>query len=283
MPLKRPTTTPMPDEIFDEWAPLLGKAELKVLLYIVRRTLGFRKCADAISLTQFTDGIVTRDGRVLDRGSGITSRHNVISALKSLEEKGLIRARPGQTAAGDHAVTVYALWWEGDDTTGSSTRGSSVPEPPGGSATALRWYRGDHEVVPQQNHGSVAVAPTTNSLSTNSQQDSMSTRTSTRAERTDERRDHAHDGAHGTESSRDSVDPLWQEVLDDLRESMTADNYATWFTAARAEPRTGPVLTVQVPTAMHAQWLDTKLRSRVEQALRRLGQSDIQIVFQVAP
>ena len=42
MPLKRPTTTPLPDEIFDEWAPQLGEAELKVLLYIVRRTPGFR-------------------------------------------------------------------------------------------------------------------------------------------------------------------------------------------------------------------------------------------------
>ena len=82
MPLKRPTTTPLPDEIYDEWAPLLGEAELKVLLYIVRRTLGFGKGSDAISLTQFLGGIVTRDGRVLDHGCGVKSRPNVIRALK---------------------------------------------------------------------------------------------------------------------------------------------------------------------------------------------------------
>ena len=46
MPLTRPTTTPLPDEIYDLWAPQLGEAELKVLLYIVRRTLGFRKATD---------------------------------------------------------------------------------------------------------------------------------------------------------------------------------------------------------------------------------------------
>ncbi len=43
MPLQRPTTTPVPDEIFDEWLAVLGHAELRVLLYIVRRTFGFDK------------------------------------------------------------------------------------------------------------------------------------------------------------------------------------------------------------------------------------------------
>src|SRR5690348_7160239 len=104
MPLKRPTTTPLPDEIYDEWVPVLGEAELKVLLYIVRRTLGFRKGADAISLKQFLGGIVTRDGRVLDRGCGVKSRPNIVRALKSLEDRGLIRTFKTQTAEGDHDV-----------------------------------------------------------------------------------------------------------------------------------------------------------------------------------
>jgi hypothetical protein len=45
---RRPTTTPVPDELFDEWLAVLSGAELKCLLYIVRRTLGFKKDADAI-------------------------------------------------------------------------------------------------------------------------------------------------------------------------------------------------------------------------------------------
>ncbi len=74
MPLQRPTTTPVPDEIFDEWLAVLGHAELRVLLYIVRRTFGFdKRGGDTISYRQFTDGITTRDGRVLDRGCGVSN------------------------------------------------------------------------------------------------------------------------------------------------------------------------------------------------------------------
>ena len=38
-----PTTTPVPDQLFDELLHRLSGAELKVLLYIVRRTFGFKK------------------------------------------------------------------------------------------------------------------------------------------------------------------------------------------------------------------------------------------------
>ena len=45
-----PTTTPVPDQLFDELLHRLSGAELKVLLYIVRRTFGFKKQSDDISL-----------------------------------------------------------------------------------------------------------------------------------------------------------------------------------------------------------------------------------------
>ena len=67
-----PNYTPTPDALFDELAPNLTESELRVLLYIVRRTFGFKRDADAISLTQLVSGITTKDGRVLDRG---TVRH----------------------------------------------------------------------------------------------------------------------------------------------------------------------------------------------------------------
>src|SRR3954471_1723890 len=81
-----PNTTPVPDEIFDTLLADLSGAELKVLLYICRRTFGFKKERDTISLSQIASGIVTREGRVLDRGTGLSKRH-VQRALKSLEEK----------------------------------------------------------------------------------------------------------------------------------------------------------------------------------------------------
>ncbi len=115
MPFARPTTTATPDEIFEEWVHVLSHAELLALLYVVRRTLGFKKDQDSISYTQFLHGIVTREGKVLDRGCGLRSRTTLAAALRRLEERGLIRSSKTQDARGDRATTRYSLWFAGDD------------------------------------------------------------------------------------------------------------------------------------------------------------------------
>src|SRR4051812_15426338 len=79
-----PTFTPVPDSLFDEIAPNLTEAELRVVLYIMRRTFGFKKQSDAISINQLIGGIQTRDGRVIDRGTGM-SRQGVMRGVKGLE------------------------------------------------------------------------------------------------------------------------------------------------------------------------------------------------------
>ena len=38
-----PNTTAVPDDFFDVLAPNLSEAELRVLIYIIRRTFGFKK------------------------------------------------------------------------------------------------------------------------------------------------------------------------------------------------------------------------------------------------
>ena len=104
----KPTTTPTPDEIFDVWLPELSLSELRVLLYIVRRTFGFRKDADAISLSQLTKGITKKNGEILDRGTGL-SRPSVFKAVQSLEEKGLIEVRRDLAEDGVNEINIYAL------------------------------------------------------------------------------------------------------------------------------------------------------------------------------
>jgi phage replication O-like protein O len=103
-----PTTTPIPDEVFDELMTDLTGAELKVLLYICRRTFGFKKESDTISLNQIADGITTRDGRVLDYGTGLSKRH-VQRALKTLEDKHIIRVERRMDDAGVNEINTYAL------------------------------------------------------------------------------------------------------------------------------------------------------------------------------
>jgi phage replication O-like protein O len=103
-----PTYTQVPDELFDKLLPDLLGAETKVLLYIIRRTFGFKKEADSISLHQIASGILTREGAVLDRGTGL-SKDSVARAVKSLEERGVIvRTRKRSDQKGDEPTT-YAL------------------------------------------------------------------------------------------------------------------------------------------------------------------------------
>src|SRR4051794_22509459 len=85
-----PNTTPVPDVVFDRLLSRVGEAELKALLYIIRRTFGFKKSSDSISFNQFLRGIVTLDGRHLDEGCGVRDRTSLSKALKSLEAKGIV-------------------------------------------------------------------------------------------------------------------------------------------------------------------------------------------------
>src|SRR4051795_9527229 len=93
---RSPNYTPVPDELFDELLVELSGAELKVLLYIIRRTFGFKKDSDNISLSQMLNGIETRDGLSLDRGTGL-SKKTLLEALRSLEEKNVITTQRRQS------------------------------------------------------------------------------------------------------------------------------------------------------------------------------------------
>jgi Bacteriophage replication protein O len=103
-----PNYTPTPDALFDELAPNLTEAELRVLLYIIRRTFGFKRDADAISLSQLVSGITTKDGRVLDHGTGM-SRPGVTKGVKGLVEKGVIIVEKVMDERGENQVNVYRL------------------------------------------------------------------------------------------------------------------------------------------------------------------------------
>jgi phage replication O-like protein O len=105
---RSPRYTQVPDELFDLLLPRLSGAELKVLLYIVRRTFGWKKDSDRISLSQFENGITRRTGEVLDGGTGLSSRA-VRLALQSLVEKNVLIKKRVTTLEKGHESTEYAL------------------------------------------------------------------------------------------------------------------------------------------------------------------------------
>lgn len=103
-----PNYTPVPDELFDEQLPDLSGAELKVLLYVIRRTFGFKRESDNISLSQMLNGLRTRDGRVLDRGVGL-SKKTLLLAIKSLEEQNIILTERRRSQEKGDEPTSYRL------------------------------------------------------------------------------------------------------------------------------------------------------------------------------
>lgn len=102
-----PNYTQIPNIIIDKIMPFLTGNEFKVLTYIARRTLGFHKVQDSISLSQLVSGI-KRNGRVVNYGTRL-SKATVARCLNSLEKKGyIVRVRRSNEARGD-LPTGYSL------------------------------------------------------------------------------------------------------------------------------------------------------------------------------
>jgi len=80
---------PYPKIIDSYWRQLSG-SEQKVLDFILRRTLGWGKLVDSISLSQFKNGIKKKDGSWTERGTGLKKDETIINATKRLEELGFI-------------------------------------------------------------------------------------------------------------------------------------------------------------------------------------------------
>src|SRR5437763_924314 len=91
-----PRGTYTPDIFFDVLAPNLSEAELRVLLYIIRRTYGWKKDTDNISLGQMVNGIRKADGEVLDYGTGM-AKSAVARGISGLLDKGIILAQRNQS------------------------------------------------------------------------------------------------------------------------------------------------------------------------------------------
>jgi phage replication O-like protein O len=103
-----PNSTQIPDVILDQWMADLSGAELKVVLYVARRTFGFGKTSDNISLSQIANGIKKRDGVILDRGTGL-SVSSVARAIKTLEEQNILIRRVNINDKNEHDENTYSL------------------------------------------------------------------------------------------------------------------------------------------------------------------------------
>lgn len=77
MRVPSPNFTQIPNDLFDYWLPHLGEVELKVLLVIMRKTFGWHRTSDMISISQ------------IEKLTGSIPK-NILNAVKGLVEKRLI-------------------------------------------------------------------------------------------------------------------------------------------------------------------------------------------------
>lgn len=121
-----PNYTQVPDALFDELLPVLSGTELKVLLYVIRRTFGFKRESDTISLAQMVNGIVKRDGTRLDYGAGV-SKKSLLVALRSLEDRQILFIERRRSPERGDEASLYRL-----NVVDEATRGAKTS--PGGGA-----------------------------------------------------------------------------------------------------------------------------------------------------
>lgn len=123
-----PNSTQIPDVLLDLWMAELSGSEFKVLLYIARRTYGFGKEWDTISLNQISNGIRKRDGTILDHGTGV-SRASVIRALNSLEAKKIIirqtNQRDDSREYDENTYSINLAWEQPSKKSGSGSGGGN--------------------------------------------------------------------------------------------------------------------------------------------------------------
>jgi hypothetical protein len=105
----------------------LSGAQWKVLTFVARRTIGFGKQTDAISLSQICRGITTRDGRRLDYGTGL-SRQATVEALRGLEAKSLLTVTHGGSKTNTYAVNWQAILADCQKQTSPESRLPGSPE-----------------------------------------------------------------------------------------------------------------------------------------------------------
>jgi hypothetical protein len=267
--IAQPGCTQVPDEVLDWIMAYLTGAELKVLLDIVRRTFGFKKDADAISLDQLCHGIVRHDGRRLDLGSGL-KRPTVLEALRSLRARQLIVAQQRVDPQTGSRPTVYAL-----------RLCPMVPrEPPvavgGGMPEHTPEYAAGDAPRPR---GVRPGMPPGLAGQTHKKQGRQETEYKMTVAREPSAWKRKPDGEVAGSASAEAA--VWQAVLDDLRATMLPETYAYFLAPTRVLAAGGTVLRVGVADPFLRDWLDYKLRHRVEGSLRRVGHAGVRMEFVV--
>jgi hypothetical protein len=304
--IESPNGTIFPDALLDQVMPFLTPTEWKVCSYIVRRTFGWKKASDRISLEQICHGIVRRDGSRLDSGTQL-DRKTSIKALRGLEAKGVIVAQRNYSDARGFEATTYGLRFRGQSP--SRTLVEKVPQ--GVSDQGESFHQGNGEHVHQgpgevlhQPGGSAPPALVADDHPQSTPGTSCQILVQPAVEQDRER--NGPTGAPGVSSETSplvtttgssgpgaGVSPspageskdgdLWAGALRRLEQQMTPANYQTWLADTYPLGRRGKTLVVGAPSGFVRDWLETRFRTLVRRVLREIAADVDDVTFAIAP
>jgi hypothetical protein len=287
--IESPNGTIFPDALLDQVMPFLSPTEWKVCSYVVRRTFGWKKSSDRISLEQICHGIVRRDGSRLDHGTQL-DRKTAIKALRALEAKGVLVAQRNYSDARGFEATTYGLRFRGQPPTqtlgelfpqGTSTPGEFLHQPQREAfpqVPGARFHQASGESPPALvASGHPQPTPGTTFPVTDEQSDEVAPETPPLG-----------NGlpppllqAAGPAASAGDL-ALWSAVLARLAQQMTPANYQTWLADTRPLGRRGGTLVVGAPSAFVREWLQTRFRALVRRALLEAAPDLRDVTFTVA-
>lgn len=262
-----PLYTQTPDAFFDWVAPFLPEIELRVLIYLIRRTLGFKKQGDQVTIDQIAGGIVTREGARLDWGTQLGER-SVQRALVGLEEKGLIeRHRQMDPERGCRPSYIRLRLcnqsgadWQSRARAGSPGRGQAGHQ--GGAAPDTRGVSAQSPAPRPTRHraGDRPITPRSQAKGVSADTHNKQIRRTTDLQETA----HApHTQETGTPDSAESYPDLWALIKEELGTVLAPSVYASRVQPTRQLAGANGTLRVACPDTQTARWLEGRLGRKV--------------------
>jgi hypothetical protein len=273
--VESPNGTIFPDVLLDRVMPHLSGAEFKVLAYIVRRTFGFKKESDAISLDQICNGITRRDGSVLDEGTGL-ARKTAVAAIQGLEGKGVILCQRRSSPEKGNLPTTFALRFRGQAT---NTPGTKLHQ-----AESEMYPGGGEKQSPASHLPPIAPGTAHHSQSTVLQPTVKQGEDSLIEKGKGPARTSALEAisADATATAEYAVEAVWQEVLARLAKSIGAVSHRTWLAPTRLQAMDGAKATVEVPHAFAQRWIERHLRDAITTELSAVTGQALTVQFVIA-
>lgn len=251
--LEKPTGTIFPDTLLDKVMPFLTPAEWKTCSYIIRRTFGWKKEEDNISLDQICNGISRRDGTKLDYGTQMDKK-TVIRALKGLESKGVITAKRNYSARRGFEANTYSLRFKGQPSTSTLVSKSHIDK----EEVAPKLHK---LKVEELDHKANSVQPKILVEQSHKQtKDEQKTKTHKR-------------------TKQDSYPSVWTLVLDELQRQVPKHSFDTWLRKSYLVDAGEKELVIAVPTDTERDWVEKRFGLLVKRVAQRVRGEEVLVKF----